>query len=133
MTPDFEAFYQDIGHLALGVASEEAVKIMVYAEMEDGSVSADVFYQEDDPDVIHYRLSPPVLDAVLEAYWDACGREDPARAWRVLTYVIDEGAFKVELKFPEQVDENEDLAERRPAAVRAVFGEGVVDYSSPGF
>ena len=75
----------------------------------------------------------PVLDAVLEAYWDACGREDPARAWRVITYVIDEGAFKVELKFPEQVDEDEDLADRRPAAVRAVFGEGVVDYSSPGF
>jgi hypothetical protein len=47
--------------------------------------------------------------------------------------VIDEGAFKVELKFPEQVDEDEDLADRRPAAVRAVFGEGVVDYSSPGF
>jgi hypothetical protein len=133
MSTDLEPYYQEIGRLALEVASEEAGKIMVYAEREDGLIAADVFYAEDDPDVIHYRLCPPLLEAVIDAYWEAAREVDPKGEWAVLSYVLDDGAFKVTLRYPEEIDEDEDVAERRPAAIAAVFGPGVVDYSSPGF
>jgi hypothetical protein len=133
MTADLEPYYQEIGRLALEVASEEARVVMVYAEREDGLIAGDVFYREDDPDVIHYRLCPPLLEAVIDAYWEAAREVDPKGEWRVMRYVIEEGAFKVVLSYPDEVDEDQDVAERRPAAIEAVFGAGVVDYSSPGF
>ena len=132
MNPDLDLFYQEIGQLALTVASETANKIMVYAEVEDGLVSSDIFYAEPDADVVEFRLSPPVMEEVIQALWDVTHAEDPDKAWRMMTYVIENDSFKVELKTIDQIDEHADLSELRPAAVAEQFGDRIVDYSNPG-
>ncbi len=132
MTTELEPYYQEMGRLALEVASDDMEVLMIYAEIDAEGLSADLYYRADDPDVIHYRLVPPVLEAVIDAYWDAARQLDPKGEWQAMTYVIEEGAFRVVLRYPDEIDEYEDIAERRPAAVRAVLGEGVIDYSAPG-
>lgn len=132
MNPDLDLYYQEIGQLALTVASETANKIMVYAEIEDGLVSSDIFYSEPGAETVEFRLSPPVLEEVIQALWDVTRQDDPEKAWQMMTYVIENESFKVELKTIEQLDEHADLAELRPAAVAEHFGDRIVDYSNPG-
>jgi len=133
MNADFEPYLQEMGRLALEVAADEAAKVMIYAEAdpEEGLV-ADIFFTDDEPDVVHYRLCPPVLEAVVDAFRDMARHSDPKGAWKVMTYVIDEGAFTVTFRYEDDIDEHEDISERRPIAVAEVLGPGVVDYSRPG-
>ena len=44
MNPTIEQLYQDIGAVAREVADDLAGKLLVYAEVEDGVISADIFY-----------------------------------------------------------------------------------------
>ncbi|HYE47881.1 MAG TPA: hypothetical protein VEA44_19090 [Caulobacter sp.] len=139
MTPEdaelLEPYHQEIGRLALEVADETATRVLVYAEFDADGLTADLFFDDpEDPDTVQYRLCPPMLEAVIEAYWDAARQLDPKGEWATLAYVIENDAFRVELKYPEEIDEHEDedISDRRPAAVAAVFGPALVDYSRPG-
>ncbi len=134
-TADLEPYHQEIGRLALEAADETATKLLVYAEIDADGLTADLYFDDpEDPDTIHYRLCPPMLEAVIEAHWDAARQVDDKGEWATLAYVLEDGAFRVELKYPEEIDEHEDedISDRRPAVVAAVFGAGLVDYSRPG-
>jgi hypothetical protein len=48
-----------------------------------------------------------------------------------MSYVIDGGKFNIDLTYPEQMSEEEDLSDRRPRAVQRYFGDVSIDYSSP--
>lgn len=130
-----EPYHQEIGRLALEAADESATKLLVYAEMDADGLTADLFFDDPEaPDDIRYRLCPPMLESIIEAHWDAARQLDPKGEWATMSYVIEDGGFRVTLQYPEEIDEHEDedISDRRPAAVAAVFGPGLVDYSRPG-
>ncbi|MBI1405582.1 MAG: hypothetical protein GC145_05600 [Caulobacter sp.] len=132
MTTDLDPYLQEMGRLALEVAADSASKVMIYAEADPDGLEADIFFDDEDPDVIQYRLCPPMLEAVIDAFRDAARVSDPKGPWQVMSYVIDDGAFRVTFRYDDDVDEHEDISERRPVAVAEVFGPGLVDYSRPG-
>jgi hypothetical protein len=53
------------------------------------------------------------------------------REWRPVAYVVDGGKFSIDLTYPDQVDPQEDISDRRPAIVRRYFADMKVDYSKP--
>ncbi len=139
MTPEdaelLEPYHQEIGRLALEAADETAIKLLVYAEMDADGLTADLFFDDPEhPDDIRYRLCPPLLESIIEAYWDAARQVDPKGEWATMAYVIEDGGFRVELKYSEEIDElpDEDISDRRPVVVASVFGPGLIDYSRPG-
>lgn len=137
MTQDFDPYFQEIGRLALEAAAEDAGKLLVYAELADGELDADIFFQDPDSDLIQYRLAPPMLAAVIEAFHAAWSAADPERTWRAMAFVIEDEGFRLDLTYGSEIEALEDEAEddishRRPAKVREVFGEAMVDYSRPG-
>ncbi|MBX3479077.1 MAG: hypothetical protein KF842_01665 [Caulobacter sp.] len=133
MTTDLDPYLQEMGRLALEVAADAATKVMIYAEADpEEGLSADIYFADDEPDVIHYRLCPPMLEAVIDAFRDVARLSDPRGAWQVMRYVVDDGAFQVTFRYEDDLEEHEDISERRPLAIAEVFGPGLVDYSRPG-
>jgi len=130
MNQKIEQLYQEIGRDALGIADSLAGRLLVYAEVQKGVVSADVFYVNTSG-VVRYQFSPKPLQAVIYSFWEQWKAEPSNREWRIMSYLIDGGKFSLDLVYPDQIDENEELSDRRPRAIKKYFGDTKVDYSRP--
>ena len=130
MTSKIEDLYQQIGQAAETLATDRAGKILIYAEVEDGVISADAFYPNR-AGVVRYRFCPSALRELVYSFWEQWQQEPGNAEWRVMSYVIEGGKFSIDLAYPDQIDPNEDISERRPRAVTKHFGDMRVDYSDP--
>lgn len=128
---DIESFYQAIGQEALASAPKLGGRLLVYTEIEDGVVSADLFYAQSPSEPIRFRFCSPAMKDLVASLWEKWRSIPGNREWRVMSYVIDGGKFNIDLTYPDQVDEDEDLSDRRPLAVQKYFGDAPVDYSNP--
>ena len=123
--------YQRIGQAALAVSGERVSKLLVYSEVEDGVVSADIFYQLQGRSTVDFRFAPPAMRELIYEYWQAGDKEIAPRSWAALKFVVEGGSFSTSFSYPDQFDSNEDLAERRPRAVAEYFPGVAIDYSAP--
>lgn len=130
MSLTVEQMYQEIGSAALGVADDLSGKLIVYSEVEDGVISADIFYENRVGDV-RYRFAPKPLQELIYSFWEQWAAAPGNREWRAMTYVIEGGKFVVDLTYPDQIDPDADLSERRPLVVKKQFGDMKIDYSKP--
>lgn len=130
MTHEIEGLYQDIGRAALACAESLAGKLLLYAEVEDGVVSADIFFVNHSG-VVQFRFCPPPIKALIYSLWESWQKQEGNREWRVMCYVIDGGKFSIDLVYPDQIDAHEDVSDRRPLVVKKHFGDMQVDYSRP--
>lgn len=119
---------QRIGRAALAAAHDAGGKVLLYAEAEDGVVSADIFYHRGG-EKVRFRFAPSSLKSVIYEFWEA--EIDPAKRWSTMSVVIDSGRFNTSFEYPESLVPGEELHDRRPRVVRAHFGDAPVDYSSP--
>jgi hypothetical protein len=125
-----EHHYQSIGQLAVDLAGGEPAKLLVYAEVEDGVVSASVLHSRVAGGV-RFRLAPDELQDEIYSFWEAWAQDPANRDWRIMSYVAEAGKLKIDLLYPDQVDPEESRISRRSAAIRRYFGDAPVDYSSP--
>jgi len=116
--------------LALEAAGEPVDRLLLYAEVEDGVVSADLFYRTSDKPV-RFRYGPTQMVEVVYALWQTWKDTPGNSEWRVLSYAINNGTLSFELAYPDRLQPNEDISDRRPLAVKRVFGDSDVDYSRP--
>lgn len=123
--------YQRIGQAALSVSGERVSKLLIYSEVEDGVVSADIFYQLPGRSTADFRFAPPAMRELIYEYWEAGDQEVAPRSWAALKFVVEGGRFSASLVYPGQLDPDEDLAERRPRAVAEYFPGVAIDYSAP--
>ena len=131
MNQIIERLYQEIGLQAVEFADDLAGRLLVYAEVEEGVISADMFYVSGPAGTVRFRECPPTMLDLIEELW-ARWKELPGnREWRVLAYVIDGERFSIDLTYPDQIDEDQDVADRRPVAVKKYFGDAKVNYSEP--
>lgn len=131
MNNEIETLYRTIGETALGLAPGLKGKLLVYAEVEDGAISADLIFAQGPGKPLRFRFCPPAMQNTINSLW-ARWQTVPGNAeWRVMNYVIEEGSFRVDLEYPDEIDEDEDVSDRRPRAIRKYFGEAAVDYSNP--
>lgn len=130
MSANIEDLYQEIGTAALDVAEDRSGKLIIYAEVEDGVISADIFYINIDG-IVRYRFSSKLLQDLIYSFWRKWSAVLGNAEWRAMTYVIDGENFSVDLTYPDQIDPEVDLAERRPVVVKEHFGNLKIDYSRP--
>jgi len=130
MNTTIEQMYTEIGQELIGFADGLAGKLLLYAEADDGVISADVFYL-DQSGVVRFRFGPKSLQERIYSFWKLWKEEPTNREWRTMSYVIENGKFKIDLSYPDQINADEDISERRPAIVKMHFGNLAVDYSKP--
>jgi hypothetical protein len=130
MGAQLEQAYQDIGRIAVANADGLSGKLLVYAEVEEGVISNDLFY-ENQNGVVRFLIGPPQLRETIYAFWQAWREEPENVEWRTMTYIVDAGKFGVDFRYPEQVNALEDVSDRRPLVVKHHFGNAPVDYSKP--
>ncbi|WP_308223060.1 hypothetical protein [Sphingomonas sp. J344] len=73
-----------------------------------------------------YPPDDPVLSDILFDIWHA--EPDEAKRWSAMEYVVEDGKFRAEYKYPDEVDVTKPDIERREAALRAHFGNRKVVY-----
>ena len=124
-------FYQAIAEEALASAQNIDGRLLVYSEIEDGVVSADLFYVQSSDSKIRFRFGSSQIKDLIVSFWEAWRGTPGNREWRVMTFVIEGGAFNIDFNYPDQIDEDEDLSDRRPRVIKRYFGDSLVDYSNP--
>ncbi len=130
MNPKIESLYSQIGQTALGLAEGLAGKLLVYAEVEEGVVSADIFYMNDGGDV-RFRFAPRSMKELIYSFWELWKQEPGNQEWRAFSYLIEDGRFKIDMSYPDEINPDEDTSERRPVMVKKHFGDLRMDYSKP--
>jgi hypothetical protein len=124
-------YYQSIGQAALAVAREPRAKILVYAEVEDGVISCDVFFLLPAEREVRYRFSTQELRDLVYELWEVGQHPVTPKSWASMRFHIDDGKFDVEYSYPEEIDPAEGLPDRRPRVVAAFFPSLRVDHSRP--
>ena len=130
MNSTIEQLYQEIGLAALDLAEDLAGKLLIYAEVEDGVISADLFYVNQ-AGVVRFRFCPEDMKDLIYSLWERWQEYPDNREWRVMCYIVDGGKFQIQLTYPDQVKKDEDASDRRPLAIKKYFGDMKVDYSNP--
>ena len=129
-TRSYETSYQQIGALASAQAFDSVGKILLYAEVGDGWSSADLIYQTS-PKSARHRFCEDKLREVVIDFWEYWKEDSKNQEWRCIEYVIENENFKIDLTYPDQIDENQATFERRPAVIDKHFGGVEIDYSNP--
>jgi hypothetical protein len=130
MALTLEKFYQEIGGAALDSAADLSGRLLVYAEIEEDVVSADMFYIESSGKV-RFRFCADALRDILYDFWQFWREQVGNKEWRTLCYVIDEGRFAIDIQYDDQLNGEEGLSERRPRVIEKYFNGITVDYSRP--
>ncbi len=117
---------QEIGRSVLAAAANPDGKVLLYVEAEDGVISADIFSQ-DRPEAVSFCFAPTDLKAMLYRLWEATPERE---RWATMAFVVEDGRFDCSLGYMSALVSGEDLSDRRPRAVNAVFGDAAVNYGS---
>jgi hypothetical protein len=131
MAPDLEQLLQDIGALASEAVPEGEAKVLVWAEQEGGTVSADLISGAID-DAATFRLCPPLLEQLIGVFWEEWREASGAREWIAMAYVIENGGYTIELSYADDFeDREEEIDDLRMKAIEKHFGAALIDYSRP--
>ena len=124
-----DQLYKEIGWEAVSIAGDDrGGKVLVYAEVQDGVASTDVFFVNRKGEV-QVALSPDPLVGLVYALWNRWKEKPGNEEWRVMTYLVDENdQMHIHLTYPEDVDDNPLVGPRRSKAVEKHFGKAKVNY-----
>lgn len=131
MNADLESLYQEIGREAFAVATELQGKLLVYAEVEDGVISGSVFYDKGVSRTVTFKFCPEGLNDLIYSLWEKWSSHPGNKEWRAMAYLIQDGKFSIDLVYPDQMNPDEGLPERRPRVIQKCFGHVQVDFSKP--
>ncbi len=130
-----EDLFQEIGREAMAAAGDDlAGRLLVYAEVEDRVISTNLLYKNRDGDV---RLvpGPRPLDDLVYELWQRWKAQPGNEEWRVMSYIVDmngkEAKMTIDLTYPDGVDVEEGVHDRRPRAVHKYFGDVKLVFDDP--
>jgi hypothetical protein len=125
-----EELPQEVGREAVAIAGDDlAGRLLVYAEVQDGVISADLLYRTRKGDV-RLVLSPRPLKEMAYELWQRWKAEPGNEEWRVMSYLVDtDGKLTIDLTYPEDVDDEDDGGRER--AVKKYFGDVKVVFDDP--
>ncbi len=120
-------FYQDITDAALSVVPDMGDRLLIHVEIEDHIINSAIFYENEEKRVI-CLYSPEALELLLYSFWEKC--QSSPHAWQVASFHLTNEKFTMTFTYPNQLVAGEDLSYRRFKAVKAFFGDVMVDYSN---
>src|SRR3954471_11727942 len=113
MNLTLEQLHQEIGNAVLAVTQDRDWKLLIYAEVEKGVVSADLFYVTKDR-LVRFLFCPEPVKMLVYSFWEQWQKHPGNFEWRVMCYLVNDGRFKVDLAYPDQLDKNARVSDRRP-------------------
>jgi hypothetical protein len=131
MNPEIERLLDEIGREAAAAAVHLNGKLLVYAEADDGVVSADLFYEKGTTKVVTFKYCPDTLCDLVLNLWEKWRDHPGSQEWGAMAYVLQNRKFTLDLTYRDQMKANEETSDRRPWSVQKHFGDIQVDYSQP--
>jgi hypothetical protein len=125
-----EDLLQEVGREAVAIAGDDlAGRLLVYAEVEDRVISADLLFKTRKGDV-RLVLGPRPLKERVYELWQRWKAQPGNEEWRVMSYLVDkDGKLTIDLTYPEDADDEDD--EGRERAVKKYFGDVKVVFDDP--
>ena len=130
MVISIETQCQKIGQLLFDSTMGSNGKTLLYSEVEEGVISGDIFYINS-ARIVRYLFSNRQLKSEIYSLWRNWKDAPGNREWRTMEYVIEDGKFSIDFKYPDQIDPELDTLDRRPDVILKHFGDMEVDYSKP--
>lgn len=118
--------------MAMAAFSPQPTKLLLYSEVEDGVTSADLFAEIEGKSKIVFRFAPSDLRERIYAFWESGDGVVQPRSWAVFKMLVENFRFNVDLAYPSDLIDGEDLSDRRPRIVAQAFPRRMVDYSKQG-
>src|SRR5262245_7503445 len=128
MTPEIERLYQRIGSGLADLWGGQSGRMLLYAEVDDASMSTASFRQVSDS-VVALRFPSHELERDVQCLWREWKGVMGNAQWRGLTYLIEGGEFHIGLLNPESFRADEFPHDRQPRIVEQFFGPVTVDDS----
>jgi hypothetical protein len=123
--------YQGIAEGIFESCGAPIEKALLYAEVEDGVISADVFFQQADGNTVKFRFASEALRNRVCEFWVSGDSHIAPKSWAALLFLVEGGRFSADLMYPDQLNSKEDISDRRPRVIAKYFPGLEVDYSKP--
>ena len=120
---------QELANQTLNAFSARNGLALLYAEVEDGVISADLFFQLNGKSAVQFRFAPSELRELVYSVWESGFANAMPRSWATMRLVVADGRVSVDLQYPDQIDPDEDVSDRRPQIVSNLFSGAAIDYS----
>jgi hypothetical protein len=97
--------------------------VYLYAESDGGSYDAGVF-RDDGEHVTYFDPDQALIEQIMRLW--AVAQSDSK--WAVLEYEVLDRKFDAKFAFPDELDPDEFIFDRRERALRARYGDKPIDY-----
>jgi hypothetical protein len=119
-----ERLLQEIGKLLMTDSEYPSAPTLLYAKLNHNVIRESIFKELGN----HFLFRWPVNERLAYALLDLWEAQDAQRRWSELEYVVRDGRFEVAYFYPDEIDPQEDLIERRTRALRRHFGDKPIVY-----
>lgn len=119
-----EKLLNEIGQLLMEDRKYPVEPTLLYAQLDRNMVGESIF-KELGNQVLYRR---PVIEGLPNALLDLWEAQEGEDRWAEMEYLLRDGKFEIVYIYPDEIDAEEDLVERRARAVRRHFGEKPIVY-----
>jgi hypothetical protein len=123
-TDEINGLLNEIGQLLTADRDYPLEPTLLYAQLDDNMVGESIFKKLGNQILYRWAINRRLPFALLEL-WEA---QDGGERWTELEYLCRDGRFEVVYIYPEEIDPDEDVVERRARAVQRRFGEKPIVY-----
>jgi len=121
---EVDSLLDEIGRLLAADREYPTNPTLLYAQLDEDMIGESIF-KELGNQVLYRRPTNKRLHFALLELWEAQEGDD---RWMELEYLCHEGRFEVVYIYPDEIDRDEDVVERRARAVLRRFGEKPIVY-----
>jgi hypothetical protein len=116
----------EIGGLLMEDTEYPSEPTLLYAQLDHDVVGESIFKELGNQFLYRHPINERLPYALIEL-WEA---QDGHDRWSELEYVLRDGKFEVTYFYPDEIDPDEDVIERRTRALRQHFGDKPIVYPS---
>ncbi|WP_294292502.1 hypothetical protein [uncultured Sphingomonas sp.] len=114
----------EIGRLLMEDGGYPSEPTLLYAQLNYNMIGESIFKELGNQLLFRWPVNERLAYALLEL-WEA---QDGQDRWSELEYVLRDGQFEVAYFYPDEIDPQENVIERRERALRRYFGEKPIVY-----
>jgi hypothetical protein len=123
-TDNSEHLLNEIGQLLMADSEYPLEPTLLYAQLDHNMIGESIFKELGNQFLYRWPVNERLPYALLEL-WEA--QEGNGR-WAEMEYVLRDGRFEVAYIYPDEIDPEEDVLERRERSLLRHFGEKPIVY-----
>lgn len=119
-----ESLLNEIGQLLISDEEYPFEPTILYAQLDYNVVGESIFKELGNQFIYRWPINKRLPYALLELWEEQDGQD----RWSELEFVLRDGKFEVAYFYPDEIDPDEDVIERRERALRRHFGDKPIVY-----